>query len=266
MKKVKENQAVYAVAEFTYENALTFKNILECIESIVDEVVMKIGYDGVKIRQMDPARVAMVDYFIGKEAFEEWMVHTEGIVCFNVPEALKQVFKRVSKDTKVKVFIDGKDEKITFRLTDTRTRERTLHILETMEEEVPAPKIRFGVQIKLMVAEFINDLEDLKESFDVAEFIADSDQLTLRGVSDVSTFQNKYRRGGDILIDHRVTEESKATYSLGYLTDFALSKKILKLCDVVNLNWATNMPLRVELQAVIPATFIHWLAPRIEVE
>jgi len=258
----------FAVAEFVFGSAQTFSHILECMNNIIDDVEMTIEHDGIRVRQMDPSRVAMLDYVIEKEAFEEWMVHTSGKACFNVSEALKQVpFKRVSKDTKVKAFIDGKDGRVTFTLIDTRIRKRTIDLLEPGAEEHPVPKVAFKVQNKLLVATFIDDLEDLKEKYDHVVFLANTDQLTVTGVSENgATFRNEYRRGGDILIDHHIEEDSKTTYSLSYLTEFAFSKKILKLCDVATLNWATAMPLKVELHPTLPATLVHWLAPRVDVE
>ncbi|MFO1533172.1 MAG: DNA polymerase sliding clamp, partial [Thermoplasmatota archaeon] len=47
------------------------KTILDAVSTLVDEAKIQVTPDGVNLKAVDPAHVAMVDLTIGKKAFQE---------------------------------------------------------------------------------------------------------------------------------------------------------------------------------------------------
>lgn len=250
-----------AVAEFETSDAKGFMAILSALNAITDEPTINVDYDKISIVQMDPARVAMADFTLPKEMFDEWHVHTPGKACFNLEDVLKEV-SRLTKDTRMRVFIDSKDGRMTFTLRDTRKRERLFYLLEVSTAEPVLPKVSFNARFKLLAKEIHEDLKELNEKHCDNVIIQTFDRdLTMIGMRDGPPFTNTYRLSdGTILLNSEVIAESKASYSALWLPNLIRPE----LCDVVGLEFSTDMPIRISHQS--RAIFIYYLAPRLEVE
>jgi DNA polymerase III sliding clamp (beta) subunit (PCNA family) len=74
----------------------TAKRLLKAANAAADEVLFKFGKEGVEIRQLDPAQVAMVSFNIPKAKFSEYGI-PEGMesemLMFNVKDVLSAVSK-----------------------------------------------------------------------------------------------------------------------------------------------------------------------------
>ena len=258
----KPKEPITAVAELTFADAELAKRFFQAIERFTDEPIFHVLEDRITLRQMDPSRVAMLDYVLEKHVFEEWDVHTLGTFCFDVAEILKVVFAKLSKDTKVTLFVDGKDGKATFTLQDTRTRKRSISLLNPHIEEVPIPKVTYHARFKIIAKQWHEDIEDLCKLTDHVTLVGRSDLLKVLATGDVIEGVNEYKLGGDLLLLAEANEECKATYSLAYLKDVGVDPK---LCDLATLEFATDMPIKITMRTQI-GTLCHYLAPRIEVE
>lgn len=259
----KKGTVVFAVAEFRFKNAELLKRLFQAIGRFCDEPVFTISMDALCIRQMDPSRVVMLDYKLDKHDFDEWSVHTPGVCCFNMEEVLKVVFSKLTKDTEIEVFIDGKDDTIHFTLKDTRVRKRSFPLLEpTIEDEIPAPKIDYRARYKIMAKQWQDDILDMEKVSDHVKLFGYTDKLVVKAEGDVVKGENTYKKGSDMLLTAEVREESKATYSLNHLKEHGVDPN---LCDVASLELSTDMPLKVTLDTQLGPLY-HYLAPRIETE
>lgn len=252
----------FAVAEMTFQDARLLKTLFEAIKRITDEPVFNISLDALSIRQMDPSRVAMINYNIEKAYFEEWHVHTPGICCFDLDEMLKVAFGNLAKDTRVGFFINGKDGQITITLKDSRIRKRQFPMLESTVENAPTPKLHFDAMFKLVAKPLQEDLAELAKVSDHAVLNGGMNSLKIEAIGDTTKGSNSYDKGSDLLIDAEVKTESKATYSLSYLTGMLFDPK---LCDVVAFEFSTDMPIRVTMQTRF-GNLYSYLAPRIACE
>jgi len=266
----KKKESPLATVELVLPDAVFLRDLLRLINKFQDDVTFFVKYDGIKITEFDPSRVAMATYWIPKEAFDEYIVHKCGRFMINVPQTLKVAFTRVTKDDQVRISIDGKKETIEFNLQrwSSSSKKRKLPILDEEADELPIPKVDFRSTYILSAKEFIRDLQDLKKAgFYSVKFVSDSDgSLYLKGVEDAAEFTNEYRRGCDLILSYDVISKSKASYKLTYLLENAFPKELLALSDIVEISWATDQPLRVKMRPNYPTELIHWIAPVIEVE
>ena len=155
-----------ATADFTLEDAVFLRDLLRLINKFQDDVTFFVKYDGLKITEFDPSKVAMAIYWIPKEVFDEYHVYKCGRFMINVPYALKVAFTRVTKDEQMRVSVDGEKETIEFKLQSwgRGSKTRRLPIINEEAEELPIPKVEFGSTYILSAKEFIRDLQDLQLS------------------------------------------------------------------------------------------------------
>ena len=72
------------------------------------------------------------------------------------------------------------------------------------------------------------------------------------------------QKGSDALLSLEVKEPCKATYPLSYLSDIV--KAASATSEVVDLEFSTDMPVRLDFKQPYDGSLIYYLAPRIEVE
>lgn len=241
--------------------------MFKMLGNFVEDAIFKVDYDGISVTQMDSSRIALADYCLYKEAFDEWYVHKKGYFSLNVPEVLKAVFTRIKKEDRLEIFVDGKDRQVTFTI-DRRGRKirRMLPItLDYQPERVPIPKIRGfpDASYILELQPLIEDLQDISKITDSVTFHAYHDALVLTAEGDYSRVENVYKRGSDFFLDCKVNEECKATYSVAGLLELAVPKEASKLSLIVELAFSGDQPLRTKFHANMPFKLTHWLAPRL---
>ncbi|MFZ1038685.1 MAG: DNA polymerase sliding clamp, partial [Candidatus Bathyarchaeia archaeon] len=124
-------------------DAKPLRDMITTISILVDEATFKIDPEGLKLRAMDPSRVAMVDFEWPKTVFEEYTCTEPTKICINITELLK-LLKRAGKGEVLELSLDEKTGKLHIIITGKYTRNFTMPTLEASEEEVPTPKITFN--------------------------------------------------------------------------------------------------------------------------
>jgi len=252
-----------ADAYFTVDDSILLKNLFESIHKLVDEVVFQFEPDMLVVRLMDPSRVAMLDYMINKQYFQEWEVKKPGYAVFNIEEVLKVVFAKIKKETVVKFSVDHQTDKLVLTLKDSRTRTREFFLLNTDEvpETPPKPKINFNALFKVVAKQWQEDIKDMHQVTDHIEIHVAPEGVKVKAEGDVVKAENKYELGSDILLNVEVREYSRAIFSLSYFEDFVDPK----LCDIATLELTTNMPIRITMHTKFGDLY-SYLAPRIETD
>ena len=78
-------------------DAKLLRDMTTAISILVDEATFKIEPEGLKLRAMDPSRVAMIDFEWPKTIFEEYVSEEPSKMCINISELLK-LLKRAGKN------------------------------------------------------------------------------------------------------------------------------------------------------------------------
>lgn len=257
---------IVADAYFSVSDPILLKRLFETIHGLLDEVTFQFGPDHLLIRAMDPSRVAMLDYTIKKEHFEEWEVKKPGYATFNIGEVLKVVFAAIKKDTTIKLTVNPVTDKLIFTLRDSRTRTREFPLLSTDEapEVIPRPKIQFNALFKVASKEWQDDIAEMTKASDHVEIHVTQEGVKVKALGDYVKAENNYQKGSDILLDIQTKEDACAKFSLSYLAkDFDFFEP--NLCDIVTIEMTTDMPIRATLHTKF-GDLQHYLAPRIETE
>jgi proliferating cell nuclear antigen len=244
-------------------DAKLLRDMITSISILVDEATFKLDPEGIKLRAMDPSRVAMIDFEWPKTVFEEYTSTEPTKMCINVTELLK-LLKRAGKDETLDLSLDEKTGKLQVAIAGKYTRNFTMPTLEASEEEVPTPKITFNVRLKATTEGLSQAIEDAQLVSDHVRIEADSEKVVFNASGDLMGAIITLQKGSDALLELDAKEPQKATFSLSYLTE--IIKAASATSDIATLEFSTDMPIKLDFQQVKEGKLTFYLAPRIETE
>jgi len=244
-------------------DAKLLRDMITAISTLVDEATFNIAPEGLKLRAMDPSRVAMIDFEWPKTIFDEYTCDAPIKMCINVGEMLK-LLRRTGKDESIELTLDEKTNRLNVGIKGKYERTFNMPTLEATEEEVPTPKITFNVRAKVTTEGLHQAIEDVLLVSDHVKIEVDSEKLTMRAAGDLMGATIELKKGSDALLDLEAKEPSKATFSLSYLSE--IIKTAAGASDIATLEFSSDMPIRIDFQQPKEGKLTFYLAPRIEVE
>ncbi|MEM4704801.1 MAG: proliferating cell nuclear antigen (pcna) [Candidatus Bathyarchaeia archaeon] len=244
-------------------DAKLLRDMVTAISILVDEATFNLDPEGLKLRAMDPSRVAMVDFEWPKTVFEEYECGEQAKMCINITELLK-LLKRAGKDETVELSLDPQTGKLNVTIAGKYTRKFTMPTLEASEEEVPTPKLTFNVKAKTTTGGLAQAIEDAQLVSDHVRLEADQEKLVFNATGDLMGATITIQKGSDTLLDLETKENSKATFSLSYLTE--IIKAASATSDIATLEFSSDMPIKLDFQQQKEGRLSFYLAPRIETE
>ncbi|MCS7120752.1 MAG: proliferating cell nuclear antigen (pcna) [Nitrososphaerota archaeon] len=244
-------------------DAKMLRDAITAISTIVDEGTFKIDGEGMKLRAMDPTRVAMVDFAMQKTAFEEFAIDGETRICLNLNELLK-LLKRAGKDEIVELRLDEETGQFVTTMMGNYVRTFRMPTLEASEEDIPTPKIEFKAKVTLTTDGLHRSLEDVALVSDYVRIEADEEKVVMRAKGDIMGADIELKKGSDALLSLDVKEPSKSSFPLSYLSEIV--KAASATSEIVTIEFSNDMPIRLDFKQRYDGTLTYYLAPRIEVE
>jgi proliferating cell nuclear antigen len=244
-------------------DAKLLRDMITSISILVDEATFKLDPEGLKLRAMDPSRVAMIDFEWPKTVFEEYQCTEPTKMCINISELLK-LLKRAGKDEVVELSLDEKTGRLQVKISGKYARDFTMPTLEASEEEVPTPKITFNVRAKATTQGLSQAIEDAQLVSDHVRVEADAEKLVFHAAGDLMGATITLQKGSDTLLDLEAKEPSKATFSLSYLSEIV--KAASATSDIATMEFSSDMPIKLDFQQTKEGKLTFYLAPRIETE
>jgi len=244
-------------------DAKFLKDMMGAISILVDEATFDLTPEGIKLRAMDPSRVAMVDFEWPKTVFDEYVCSETMKMCINISEMLK-LLRRTEKDESVELSLDEKTGRLKIAIKGKYTRTFNMPTLEAMEEEVPTPKVSFNTRAKTTTEGLREAIEDASLVSDHVRIEADNEKIVMNATGDIMGATIEFKKGSDVLLDIEAKEASKATFSLSYLSEIV--KAAVATSEIVTLEFSTDMPIKLDFQQEKEGKLTFYLAPRIEVE
>lgn len=244
-------------------DAKFLKDMMSAISILIDEATFDLTPEGIKLRAMDPSRVAMVDFEWPKTVFDEYVCSEAMKMCVNISEMLK-LLRRTGKDESVELSLDEKTGRLKIAIKGKYTRTFNMPTLEAMEEEVPTPKVTFNVRAKTTTEGLREAIEDASLVSDHVRIEADNEKMVMQATGDLMGATIEFKKGSDALLDVEAKEPSKATFSLSYLSEIV--KAAVATSDIATLEFSTDMPIKLDFKQPKEGKLTFYLAPRIEVE
>ncbi|WP_455369623.1 proliferating cell nuclear antigen (pcna) [[Eubacterium] cellulosolvens] len=245
------------------QDAKIWKNLLTAISTLIEEADFNTTENGLKLRSMDPSHVAMVDFEWSKEAFEEYVCDKPTNIRVNITTMLK-LLRRSKSEESLEISYEEENKKVDLTLRGKILKKFTMPTLESVEEEVPTPKLSFNARVKLMSDTLKEIVEDSETVSDNISFKAKEDKLFVKASSELSNVGMELSKTDGALLELDIKEESDATFNLNYFGEMVKAGSATS--EVATIEFSTNMPIRLEFEMSQQGKLMYYLAPRIEAE
>ena len=234
------------------------KDAIESISTLVDEARFKLTADGISVRAVDPANVAMVSLDLAKDAFDSFEA-TEGELGIDLTK-LNGIMEMADKNDNIELSLDEAAHKLVIRMREISY---TISLLDpsSIRKEPKVPALDLPAHIVIRG-------EDLKRAVRAAEKVSDYMSMGVRGEvffmeAEGDTDNVQLEMTKDQLIDLKAGE-AKSLFSLDYLTDIS---KIAGKAGEVSIDIGKDYPLKVRFKiAEGHGDVSYMLAPRVESE
>ncbi len=239
----------------SYPDAQVFRNLFDTLSKMIDEISIYFDAEGMKIKAMDPANVALIDVNYPRDAFTEYEVEEPGHVGLNLSIALK-LLKRAKRGDRLDIEAD--DERIKISIIGLVKREFVLRNLDVVTPEVPEASLDLDVKITILVDPLKQALKDIELIGDTAVFDFDGEEKLVLSSPGETRYTMELTRTSGAVIDVEARKEAKSTYSVDYLLN---TLSLVKVADTVRIQFSTQMPLKMEFDLPAGGTVTYLLAP-----
>ncbi len=234
------------------------KTMLDAVSSLVDEAKIHLTPEGLNLKAVDPAHVAMVDLSLGKKAFLEYKA-TEMDIGMDL-DKLKDILKLASGQDIIELDYKEDAHKLVLKIGHTTRRMALVDTQNIADPKVPNLNLPNTVTIRA---------GDLQQGIKASEAVADHVALVADGkafelIADGDTDQVHLRLEGDELVKIQAPQKSRSLFSLDYFGQMA---KVVKATDSITLHLGSDFPVKVEFDIADGAGHVvYLLAPRIQSE
>jgi proliferating cell nuclear antigen len=234
----------------------TLKGVVDVVSTLVDEAKFNIDADGMELKAVDPAHVAMVDLKVQKSAFEEFSAdETElGIDLDKIKEVL-----RLSRAGDI---IDMEQDESKNRLVlNVGNITRRMNLVDTAGMSDPkVPNLNLPAKITVTSDELQKGIRAAESVSDHIALNASPEGFEMYSEGDTDSVSLKLPK--DLLISLDVSEKVKSLFPLDYFSNMVRS---IPAGSVVTINLGSDFPVKLEFEIADKQGSVDYLlAPRIE--
>lgn len=232
------------------------KEIVGVISTLVDEAKFNVEPDGVTVRAVDPAHVAMLDLRISPDAFESYSANS---MSFAVEIGkLRDVLKLARADDLIDLSFDEEGNRLVARI-ENLTREMSLLDIAGMTDP-KVPQLSLDVSVTIPTRELTRGI---RASETVSEHVAlsaspDGFEISAAGDRDSA----KLVLSKDDVIELKCSQKVRSLFSLEYFSNMV---KSIGSSETVTIYLGNDYPMKMAFSIAGGAgEVIYLLAPRIE--
>lgn len=238
--------------------AEVLKTILDAVSTLVDEAKIQVTAEGISLKAVDPAHVAMVDLSIGKKAFAEYKASDMDMGVDL--DKLKDILKLAGSSDLIEMEYKEDQHRLVFKIGHIT---RRMALVDTANMGDPkVPNLNLPNQVTIVASELQQGIKASEAVSDHIALVAENGSFEL--VADGDTDQVHLRLDASNLVKLQAPDKSRSLFSLDY---FANMCKVAKATDAITLHLGTDYPVKFEFDIADGAGHITYLlAPRIESE
>lgn len=234
----------------------TLKGLVNIISTLIDEVKFTITADGMTLKAVDAAHVAMIEMEVGKGAFESY--EAEACEIGLDLDKVKSVLKLAASGDIIKMEQDDTHGRLVFKVGNIT---RRMNLVDTASMNDPkVPQLSLATDINLKV-------DELQKGIRAAESI--SDHITLRagvGYFELScegdTDSVSLRLEGDAIESINAESDVQSMFPLDYFSNIV---KAIPAGTVVRVELDNDYPVKLVFALADGQVKVNYLlAPRIE--
>lgn len=245
------------------ETSEVWKNCIGAISNLIEKADFEVNEDGVEMKAMDPSHVALADFRLSADAFEEYVVEDSVELGIDLAE-MDNIMSRAKKSDESIIEYNEENNRLKLEFKGTSTRRFTLPLLELEEEELPEPELDFTAEAKVSAGALKEGLKDADLIGDNVRFDLEEGRFVMSSESDTSSAEMELLEGDEGLEEISVDQPSTAMYDIGYLEDMV---KSASSSDIVEISHGEDLPIKLVFTIADGEGRLKFvLAPRVEAE
>ncbi len=238
--------------------AEVLKEIVDVVSTLVDEAKVNVGKEGLSIKAVDPAHVAMVDLTLDRSAFESYRAD-EAELGLDM-DKVKEILKLARAGEVISLAHDEDKNRLVVHVGNTTRRMSLVDTAGMSDPKVPnlnlpakiavrAEELRQGIR----ASESVSDHIALNASPDAFEIVSEGDTDTVN-----------HRVPKDLLEEISCKEPVRSLFPLDYFSNMV---KAITSAPTVILFLGNDYPVKMEFKIAGGKGDVRYLlAPRIESE
>jgi proliferating cell nuclear antigen len=232
------------------------KEVVNVISTLVDEAKFTVNADGLTIRAVDPAHIAMVDLTLSKEAFEEFKAE-ETEIGLDI-DKLSQFLKLAHGNEIVDLKHDEDKRRLNIVIGDIT---RRMSLIDTTGMSDPkVPNLNLPATVTLKVDDLVQGIKASETVSDHIALVASPEGFEMTCEGDMDQVQWKKAKK-----DLESLESPSSVRSLFPLEYFANMLRAVSAGVAVTMHLGNDYPVKVEFKIAGGKGEVRYLlAPRIE--
>lgn len=234
----------------------TLKGLVNIISTLVDEAKFNIGPEGMSLKAVDPAHVAMIELYLKKSAFEEF-VADETSIGIDL-DKIRDVLKLASSGDVIQMEQEDNRGRLVIKIGNIV---RRMNLVDTSTMGDPrVPELSLPANIEMGIGEIQKGIKAAESVSDHIALSADQDSFELYSEGDTDSVSLRLER--EQLIDLKTTEKARSLFPLDYFSNLV---KAVPSDTVVRINLGNNYPVKITFDIADGNGKVGYLlAPRIE--
>ncbi|MBU1158690.1 MAG: proliferating cell nuclear antigen (pcna) [Candidatus Thermoplasmatota archaeon] len=236
--------------------AEVLKEVVNVVSSLVDEAKFSVNADGLTLRAVDPAHIAMVDLSLGKDAFEEFKAD-ETEIGIDI-DKLAQFLKLAKSDDIVDLKHDEDKRRLNIVVGDIT---RRMSLIDTTGMSDPkVPNLKLDAIITIKGEDLIHGIRASETVSDHIALIANPEGFEMSCEGDMD--QVHFRKSKKDLVSLESPSSVRSLFPLEYFSN--MLKAVSSGTHVV-LHLGNDFPVKMEFTIAGGKGAVRYLlAPRIE--
>ncbi len=254
MARTLEQEIENPVAKFQFADAKSFREIVESLAKIMDEIRFTVTQEGVKAIGMDASKLALIELFFSRDSFLDFYLSEDreeaylGLQLSSLASMLKK-----SKKGEPLTFT-ASDDRVLIVIDSTVVKKFLVPNIEVILDIPGEIKLEFDVEASVTSDPLKKALRDVEVIGDVAEFEANEDALIIKARGEGARARTVFSRDSAALTYLEVKQPSRSAYEVSYLKNVL---NLTKIADVVDIKFSTDKPL--EMVFRLPAPGEAWV-------
>ncbi|MEZ0393635.1 MAG: DNA polymerase sliding clamp [Desulfurococcaceae archaeon] len=243
-----------------FSDARVWRYAIAALSNFIEEGVFVVDEKGLSLRAIDSARINLVEFIMPRDAFAEYDVKGAGSVAVNL-EDLAKVLRNAARGDELALAAEEGALLITFEGHGRRT--FSLPQLTMAAEEISELSINFTAKASLVPALFNDVIKAVSGMADTITLKATKkdEKLIVAARGDVAESITEFSLDSGSLLEIAVEEDSESTYTIEYIENVL---PVAKIANKLDLEFGTQVPLKLEFELPQGGRLRHYVSPRIE--
>lgn len=232
------------------------KGIVNIISTLVDEAKLNVNSEGISLKAVDPAHVAMVELDVKKEAFESFIAD-ETSIGLDL-DKVKEVLRLTSSGDGVEMEQDEERGRLVMKVGNIT---RRMNMVDTSSMSDPkVPQLSLPVSVEVSIVEVQKGIRAAESVSDHIALTADQDGFELSCEGDTDFVDLRLERAQ--LQSLEVEEKARSLFPLDYFSNLV---KAIPSDTMVQIELGNDFPMKMNFDLADGNISVGYLlAPRIE--